>query len=133
MPNHVQLDLVRRLLKVENVIGERAAQQTVVNEVTFPERVKKIWDVQADIRDIRFRIIPDKVIVEGIIHKQIFWVREQTNEVFEKTVEDSFVAHVDIPGARPGMNAQVETLIEFIKHDPIIRPTHKPTPTPTPT
>ncbi|MDW7674774.1 MAG: DUF3794 domain-containing protein [Bacillota bacterium] len=148
MPNN-QLDLVRRLLKVENVIGEMATQITVVNDVTFPERVKKIWDVIADIRDVTYQVIPDKVIVEGVVHKQIFWVQEGTNEVFEKTVEDSFVAHVDIPGARPGMNAQVESRVEFVTHDPVSNNHHHhhrdgdveaqhhhghhPTPTPTPT
>lgn len=153
MPTN-QLDLVRRLLKVENVVGERATETNVVNDITFPAKVKQIWDVQAHIRDVSYRVVADRVIVEGVIHKQVFWVKEGTNEVFEKTVDESFVAHVEILGARPGMNAQVESRIDYVKHDDITDnklhrqdeedfgipqreekycPTPTPTPTPAPT
>ncbi len=114
----VKVEFITDLLKVEQVVGENAAQTSVIRDITLPGRVRKIADVDATIRDVTARVIENKVIVEGIIHKQIFYVDEDTDQLKEFTVTDEkFIHFVDIPGAMPGMNVQVHTRIEFIGHD----------------
>ncbi len=115
----VKVEFITDLLKVEQVIGENAAQTSVIRDITLPGRVRKITDVDATIRrGVTARVIENKVIVEGVIHKQIFYVDEDTDQLKEFTVTDEkFIHFVDIPGAMPGMNVQVHTRIEFIGHD----------------
>ena len=112
------LECISELLKVEQVVGENASQTSVVREVTLPGRVRKITEVDATLRDVRGRVIENKVVVEGVIHKQIFYVDDDTGQLKEFTVHDErFVHFVDVPGAMPGMNVQVHARIEFVGHD----------------
>ena len=123
------IDVKRRLLKVQNVVGEDTQQVKVLNEIAFPVQIKKIWDTMAQIRDVELNVINDKVIEEGIIHKQIFYVADedrvvdgikyQKGEVFELSVDEPFIAHVEIPGTRPDHHVQVAERVEFIGYDDI--------------
>ena len=114
----VALECISELLKVEQVVGENASQTSVIREVTLPGRVRKITEVDATLRDVRGRVIENKVVVEGIVHKQIFYVDDDTGQLKEFTVDDErFVHFVDVPGAMPGMNVQVHGRIEFVGHD----------------
>lgn len=114
----VKVEFVTDLLKVEQVVGENAAQTSVIRDITLPGRVRKITEVDATIRNVQARVIENKVVVEGIIHKQIFYVDDDTGQLKEFTVTDEkFVHFVDVPGAMPGMNVQVHTRIEFVGHD----------------
>ena len=127
MPNGI--DLEKRLLRVENVVGENVKQVEIKNDIKFPVKVKKIWDVDAEVEDVEFEIIDDKVIVTGTIHKQIFFVADENREVdgerfkegevFEKTVKEEFTEFVDVPGAMEDFDAQVDVRIEFVDHEDI--------------
>ena len=118
------IKLKKKLLKVENVVGENVKQAEIRSDVKFPVKVKKIWEVDADVRDIETKVIEDKVIVSGTIHKQIFFVADEDRrvgdvffkkgEVFEKTVEEKFTEFVDVPGAMEDFDAQVEVRVEFV-------------------
>ncbi|HHU29091.1 MAG: SafA/ExsA family spore coat assembly protein [Bacillota bacterium] len=105
------------LLKVEQVVGENASQTSVIREVALPGRVQKITEVDTRLLDVRGRVIENKVVVEGVIHKQIFFV-DDSGKLKEFTVEDErFVHFIDVPGAMPGMNVQVHARVEFVGHD----------------
>lgn len=114
----VALECISDLLKVEQVVGENATQTSVIREVTLPGRVRKITDVDTHILNLRGRVIENKVVVEGIVHKQIFYVDDDTGQLKEFTVPDErFVHFVDVPGAMPGMNVQLHARVEFVGHD----------------
>lgn len=109
----------KELLKVDSVVGENTKQVNVSSEITIPKRVKKISDVDAEVRDIRTEIVPDKVIVSGLIHKQVYYVEEPTGLVFEESIDETFTQFVDVPGARPDMNVFVDADIEHISHEKV--------------
>lgn len=114
----VKARFITDLLKVEQVVGENATQASVIRDIALPGRVRKIADVDTSIRNVRARVIENKVIVEGVIHKQIFYVDDETDQLKEFTVDDErFVHFVDVPGAMPGMNVQTHVRIEFVGHD----------------
>ncbi|MBS3887582.1 MAG: DUF3794 domain-containing protein [Dethiobacter sp.] len=117
--DHVKpLECVTELLKVEQVVGENATQTSVIRDITLPGRVRKITEVDTTLRDVRGRVIENKVVVEGIVHKQIFYVDDDTGQLKEFTVPDErFVQFVDVPGALPGMNVQIHSRVEFVGHD----------------
>ena len=113
-----KVEFVTDLLKVEQVVGENAAQTSIIRDIALPGRVRKITEVDAEIKEVTAKVIENKVVVEGIIHKQIFYVDEDTDQMKEFTVKDEkFVHFVDVPGAMPGMNKQIHTRIEFVGHD----------------
>ncbi|MHB1420565.1 MAG: DUF3794 domain-containing protein, partial [Bacillota bacterium] len=121
------LQLVRRLLRVESVVGEDTVQSTILSDVRFPVKITKVWQTDAKVLEFTATPIPDKVIIEGTVEKQIYFVSAETKkvdgvqyitgEVFEKTVTERFTQFVDIPGTTPGMMVQVNPRIEFVNHD----------------
>lgn len=114
------IDVTTRRLKVENVVGDAVRQVNVVRTITLPTvnntpvLAKKIESVDTTIREVEFKIIENKIIVEAILHKQIYYVECITGDVQEFTVPDERVTEfIHIEGARPGMTARVSVDIEF--------------------
>jgi hypothetical protein len=100
-------------LLLEQVAGENSAQTLIENDVTLFTPALKIDEITGAIRDVTTEIINDKVIIQGILHKQIFFV--DTANLGRHQAEDvPFSLFVDIPGVVPGMNAQVQSQIEAI-------------------
>ncbi|MBZ4653237.1 MAG: Peptidoglycan-binding lysin domain protein [Peptococcaceae bacterium] len=108
------LNVTTRKLKVENVVGEAMRQVNVVRNITLPVLAKKIESVDTKIRNVKFKIIEDKIIVEATLHKQIYYVECITGDVQEFTVPDERITEfVHIEGARPGMDARVSVEVEY--------------------
>jgi hypothetical protein len=101
------------LFKVEQVIGE--GQQQVLNEsvLTLERPAIKIREIVGEIRNLVTEVIPDKVIIQGIIHKQIFFIGEDNIE-YHQAEERRFSLFIDVPGAVPGLNVTVRPRIETI-------------------
>jgi len=101
------------LLKLETVVGENTNQILVENLFTLPVPAIKIREIVARIEDISTEVIEDKVIIQGILHKQIFFIG--TDNLEHHQAEDiPFSTFVDIIGATPGTNVRVDSRIETI-------------------
>ncbi|MGE5594170.1 MAG: DUF3794 domain-containing protein, partial [Betaproteobacteria bacterium] len=89
-------------------------------QFTLPMRALKIKDIRADVTNVSVEVIPDKVIVQGTIAKQVFFVGED-DIVHHFPEEMRFSALVEVPGARPGMLVQVHpsifNVIAFLSPD----------------
>ncbi len=104
------------LVKTDRVIGENAVQTMVINDVTLAVEAIKIVDITAEVRELETEVIDDKVIIQGIVHKQLFYIGE--DDVEHHQGEDiPFSEFIDIPGAEPGMNVQVHPTVEHIKQE----------------
>ena len=101
------------LLKLENVIGENTNQILVENLFTLPIPTIKIREIVARIDDLTTEVIEDKVIIQGILHKQIFFIGEDNLE-HHQAENIPFSTFVDIIGTMPGMNVRVDSRIETI-------------------
>lgn len=74
---------------------------------------QKIKSIDAEVKDIDYDVIIDKVIIQGIIHKQIYYVGFD-NVVHYQGEDMSFSTIIDIIGALPGMTADINIDIEKI-------------------
>ena len=112
----VQLNIVLgpgALLKLETVTGENTTQILVENVFGLPIPTVKIREIVATIRDIVTEVINDKVVIQGILHKQIFFIGEDNLE-HHQAENIPFSTFLDIIGATPGMNVRVDSRIETI-------------------
>lgn len=101
------------LFKTESVIGEGSTQHLSETVVTLPNPAIKVAEIVAKVQDVTTEIIADKVIIQGIIHKQIFFV--DLNGISRHLAEDvPFSTFIDIPGAAEGQNVQVHPSVEFV-------------------
>ncbi len=111
-----QLNLVEGagpLVRLDQVIGEGTKQELIENTLTLNAPALKIDDITAEIRDLTIEVIDDKVIIQGIIHKQIFFIGLDNIE-YHQAEDLEFSTFLDIPGATTGMDVVVEPTIEFI-------------------
>ena len=117
-----ELKYITDLLKVDHVVGENARQESLVREITIPFPVRKITEVETHITDLASSVIENKVVVEGILAKKIFFVTDDSGQLREFAVSaERFAAFVDVPGAEPGMNVQVRVRVEFVGHQELYK------------
>lgn len=119
----------RRRFKVQHVVGENTTQVTLRSVVSFPVEVRKIMDVTAEVRDLQATPLVDKVIVEGLFHKQVAWVANVSAEVggisyiedavYDLPVDERFTTFVDLPGVTPESVIDVDARVEFVDHTDI--------------
>lgn len=100
-------------LLLQQVAGENSAQILIETDVTLFTPALKIDEITGTIRDVTVEIINDKVVIQGILHKQIFFV-DVANLGRHQAEDVPFSLFVDIPGVAPGMNAEVQPRIEAI-------------------
>jgi len=102
------------LLKLPVLIGENEVQKMLVSDLTLDFTAQKVRNIDASIQDLTYEVITDKVIVQGTVHKQIFYVT-QDNVVQHQAEDVPFSLFVDIPGVQPGMDVDINPIIEDIK------------------
>ncbi|MDI3280447.1 MAG: DUF3794 domain-containing protein [Bacillota bacterium] len=101
------------LVRVEVVVGENTTQLMEETTVTLPVAALKVRNVTAKVTDVAVEVIPDKVLVQGTIHKQIFYVG--TDDIVHHLAEEvPFSTFVAVPGAQPGMNAQAYPTVAHV-------------------
>lgn len=109
------------LVLLKQVVGENTVQTLLETDFSLPVAALKIDEIVGKICDLDIQIIENKVIIQGVLHKQIFYV--DTNNLGRHQAEDvPFSAFVDLPGASPGMDVQVYPNVEAILFD-LVTPT----------
>lgn len=109
------------LVRVDQVVGENTRQELFENFFTLPIAALKIDDIKVLIRDLELHLIEGKVIIQGTIHKQIFFVGLDNIE-YHQAEDVQFSTFVDVPGATPGMDVEVVPTVEFV-HFELLNPT----------
>lgn len=117
------LQVLKKTLRIEDVIGEAHAQNIVKSDATVPEEkpdIEEILKVEAEAKVTDTKIIDNKIIIEGVLEVGILYVAvvpetqpQQPVHFFE--VEIPFTQFVEIPGAREGMSKFVKVEVEHIK------------------
>lgn len=103
------------------VIAEAQVQVLVEDTIDLFTPAQKIDEIRAVVQNLRCHVIPGKVVFQGILHKQIFFVNED-NIVVHQGVDIPFSGFVDIPEAAPGQFCQLAAFVEFIDFE-LLNPT----------
>ncbi|MGI6658620.1 MAG: DUF3794 and LysM peptidoglycan-binding domain-containing protein [Dethiobacteraceae bacterium] len=101
---------------IEVIVGVGSSQTLIEQEIFFGRKVKLVREpVAAEVRHLQYEIIHNKVIVRGILDKELFVVDANKSTVFLHNVKERFVHFVDVPGAAPGMRAHVQARVEYVR------------------
>lgn len=103
-----------RTLKVQSSVGQNCRQVNILADLTSPEQARKVARVDATLRNLTAEVIPNKVIVKGMLHKQIFYVSQSSDHLREFSVDEPFTEFVHVDGAQPGDTVDVTGRIEFV-------------------
>lgn len=106
-------------VKVLKVVGEAIAQVVVEGNISI--NAVKIDRIIAEIRDITDHVFRNKVVKQGMIHKQIFFVDRQG--IVRETEENiPFMVSVDIPGVERTPFTDVQNHLLDIDTDFVLTP-----------
>lgn len=95
------------------VVSTNSRQILVENLADFTRPARKIQEIQARVEDVNVEVIPDKVIITGTLHKQIFFVSD--DDLVRHLGEDiPFTTFVDLPGILPGNLVGITPVVEHI-------------------
>ncbi|MCK8824983.1 DUF3794 domain-containing protein [Fuchsiella alkaliacetigena] len=102
------------LLKLPVLVGEGSTQEMLVNDLDLEFPAQKVRNIDAYITELHHEIIGNKVVVQGVVHKQVFYVTED-NIIQHQSEDIEFSTFIDVPGAAPDMEVDIKTAIESIK------------------
>jgi hypothetical protein len=109
-------------VSVNHVIAAGMEQYNISDSfIEMPADTKKIKCIDADIRDVETRLIPNKVIVKGILHKQIYYVLKNTGEVKETQANVPFSVFVHLSGVDEDSHVTTDVDIEYIDSELVKR------------
>jgi hypothetical protein len=95
------------------VITSNSRQILVENVAELPRPAKKIQEIQARVENIEVETIPNKAIITGMLHKQIFFVAD--DDLVRHLGEDiPFTTFVDLPGIEPGDTVSITPVVEHV-------------------
>ncbi len=114
---------VPETIEVEQVLGAQSHQRVVEFDMLVPDGKPDIHQViDAYVKDVEITdvdIIPDKVIIRGIMEVKVMYVANLPNEPVHAVERRhvNYIQYVDLPGAEPGMDATADVEVEFIDYD----------------
>lgn len=106
-------------IKVLKVVGEAIAQ--VVVEGNTPINAVKVDRIIAEVRDVTDHVFKNKVVKQGTIHKQVFYV-DPEGVVRELEENLPFMVSVDIPGVERTPFTDVQNHLLDIDTDFVLTP-----------
>ncbi|HHX50874.1 MAG TPA: DUF3794 domain-containing protein [Clostridia bacterium] len=118
-PPGLTLKITKEKVKVEDVLGEAEKQVNIMSNINLPAGIQaaKIKSTIAEVRNITTEVLPNKIIVQGVLHKQIFYIDAETRQMFEFSLDEGFTTFVHLPGVEPKSDVTVKAMLEFVKID----------------
>lgn len=124
VPPGVQAE--KTMLRVDDVVGTGTAQVIIGEEFTLaPAKppIDMVLGVDATAETTSVKVIEDKVLVDGTVTLQVLYVAAVPGQpVHELEQEFMFSQAVEVPGARPGMQADVTVGVEKALVEPLPEP-----------
>ncbi|ABO48632.1 Peptidoglycan-binding LysM [Desulforamulus reducens MI-1] len=103
-------------IRVKQLIGENTEQTVIRDTVKLPygyPDIEEILSIDTKVKLKKAEIIPNKVIVEGKLRFKVLYTafeKDQSVHAFDEEIE--FTDFIEVEGARPGMDAEIEFVVE---------------------
>ncbi|MCL5039861.1 MAG: DUF3794 domain-containing protein, partial [Firmicutes bacterium] len=93
--------------------GAEEVSEQILLERTIPVEAIKVKSIGTELVDVTYEVLPDLVMVAGVVHKQIYLVGP--DNIVRMVEEDMPFSHtLSLPGVKPGDFVQVEVAVEFV-------------------
>ncbi len=110
---NVAEDTAGPLVICRRVVAQGCKQVLTESLATLDVPAQKVHEIQGRVQNLTCEVIANKVIIQGEIHKQIFFVGP--DDVVHHQAEDiPFTTFIDVPGAQPGQSCQASGSVEHI-------------------
>ncbi|MGI6114361.1 MAG: DUF3794 and LysM peptidoglycan-binding domain-containing protein [Mahellales bacterium] len=115
------VEVIRDLIKVEQVIGEELAQAMVEGDFVVSDNkpdLNRILTVDGKVVISGKEAVQDRVVVEGTVSFTVLYISdEKGSPLYSIDVSSNFTQNVELPGVKPKMNVRVKSAIEHIDYN----------------
>ncbi|MFZ5968807.1 MAG: DUF3794 and LysM peptidoglycan-binding domain-containing protein [Bacillota bacterium] len=115
------VELIRDLLKIDQVIGEEETQAIVEGDIVVPDvkpDISRILSVDGIVNITGKEAVQDKIIVDGVVHFKILYAAEDEEQpVYSMNASAGFSQNIDIENTTPSMDCIVSGKIEHIDYN----------------
>lgn len=113
---NVQEDPNGPQVMASRMINSNSRQILVENVADLNHPAKKIQEIQARVENIEVETIPNKVIITGTLHKQIFFVAD--DDLVRHQGEDiAITTFVELPGITPNDSVSITPIVEHVGYE----------------
>lgn len=112
----------KQTININQVVSEETKQVVVRGTIDVPDAKPDVEQIvtteeTASIKDIN--LLPDKAVVQGLLTVQVVYVAfEKDQPVHHMHGQIPFTTFIDLPGASPDMDVEVDVLVEDVKLTP---------------
>ncbi|KGG79937.1 peptidoglycan-binding LysM [Caloranaerobacter azorensis H53214] len=110
--------LIKKEVDVLENIAESISKEVVKGVVNLPqnyEGIESICDLMAKPVLTDYRVVENKLIIEGLLEADILYVGESTGEIMGFKEEIPFKSYVDIDGIKEDMDIDIELVMDSLK------------------
>jgi len=112
------LELIKNPLKVSRIIGENVFSTVVEEDINVPDTNPDLYKILAPSATVQLKdceVMSDKVMVNGQLLISILYAADDEGKPLSNMdVAASFSQGIEIPGARPKMKENINTVIQHI-------------------
>ncbi|KPU44571.1 membrane-bound lytic murein transglycosylase D [Oxobacter pfennigii] len=115
------LELIRDILRFEQVVGEGQSQALVNRDIIVPDikpDIARILSVEGKVNITSKDVEQDRIAVEGDVNLQILYAANgEPQPIYSMNQSANFSHYIDVPNAMPKMDADIKCDIEHIDFD----------------
>lgn len=112
------LELVRDLIRIDQVMGEEMTQAMVEGDVVVPDSkpdADKILSINGGVVITDKEIVENRIILEGIVNVRILYISNEGEQpLYYMEGSFGFTQQIDLPGISSRMDAEVHAEIEHL-------------------
>lgn len=113
-----EFKLSKKEVDVLENIAERTSKEVVKGVVNLPqdyEGIESICDLIAKPVLTDYRVVENKLIIEGLLEVDVLYVGESTGEIMSFKEEMPFKSYVDIDGIKEEMEIDIDLVMDSLK------------------
>lgn len=112
------IEILRDLLKVDQVVGEELSQYMAEGDILVPEDkpgIAKVLDISGRVYITGQEVVQGKVMVEGVIRFNVLYIAKGDNQpITSVESEINFTHYIEVADVTAKMTAQIKVEIEHV-------------------
>ncbi|EOD01692.1 DUF3794 and LysM peptidoglycan-binding domain-containing protein [Caldisalinibacter kiritimatiensis] len=117
----MSVELIRDLLRIDQMIGKNQAQPLIDGKITLPENkpeINKILTIDGDVRITGTNIIKDKILINGAVDfKVLYDAEDEQQPIHSFKASKEFEEEIEIEGVNEQMIGDVKAHVEHIDYN----------------
>ncbi|AOT70189.1 DUF3794 and LysM peptidoglycan-binding domain-containing protein [Geosporobacter ferrireducens] len=114
----MSVELIRDLLKIDQVTGENHTQALVEGDILVPDikpDISNVLSVDGMVNITKKEILQDKIVVDGVVNFKIFYTAETGDQpMYSMNASAGFNQNIDMPGIKSDMMSEVIAAVEHV-------------------